>query len=79
MEGKKEQKCVNVAYELPCIGSSIEDIQFQDGGMFSKIRLSSYRKAFSKVGKLDIGVRVKIENWMSFMDSPCKLRMPCGQ
>ena len=32
------------------------------------------------LGKSDIGGSgVKIENWMSLMEGPCKLRMSCGQ
>ena len=58
----------------------MNDIQFQNGYIFSKIRESSCKKAFIRGGKLDIGGSgVKIENWLSLMEGPCKLRTSCGQ
>ena len=41
---------------------------------------SSYKQKFIKEGKMDIGGSgIKIENWLSFMDGPCKLRTSIGQ
>ena len=53
---------------------------FEIGVSFFEIKETSYKKAFIKGGKSDIrGSGVKIENWMSFMDGPCKLCTSCGQ
>ena len=79
MKGKKGQIYVKIAYEWPCMGS-INDIQFYNWDIFSKIRECSCKKAFLKRGKLNIkGSGVKIQDWMSSMDDPCKLCTSCGQ